>query len=292
MPPALGKSALVSKIVLIRVGWVEVSPASKFIPNSPSTRARQTLTSLRSRSMKRSLRRRIERRINQSWTTGFRYDRGTLGLVLIFPEEAFAEAPRWTPGPGFRALNNDGITNTAFIRDNGDGTQTVVVPDIQAEGPATDGGPLPDTEVWTVTAPVDDFDGTGLGNSVHGITFMRHVPNAVIKRERYTTHPLAAVEAYWHEFERTWGFLPSGEHRGEGWPFGQGREWAYFICRPQGARPERDEVALLNAALRIARHFGAKVRVYPYNLQARTITGPLDSWDTDLSTVTRRLGKR
>ncbi|MFJ9382030.1 hypothetical protein [Streptomyces sp. NPDC101455] len=174
--------------------------------------------------MKRSLYRHIEHAINQSWTSRFRHDRGTVGLALVFPKSAFADAPTWTPGPGFRGLNHEGVTTTAFVRDNGDGTQTVVVPGICAEGPSMDGGPWTEDEVWTVTAPVDDFDSCGLGNSVHGITWMRYKPRAVIHRELYATHPLAAVDAYWDDFERMWGFWPSGNFRMEGWPFGAGRE--------------------------------------------------------------------
>lgn len=241
--------------------------------------------------MKRSLRRHIECAINRTWTTGHRFDRGTVGVALLFPRDAFVDSPTWTPGPGFRALNNDGPANSSFLRDNGDGTQTVVVPGLLAEGTSKDGGPWTEEEVWTVTAPIDDFDICGLGNAAHGITAMLRVPSAAITREEYATHPLAAVDAYWEEFERTWGFLPCGEHQGQGWPFGQDRAWAYFICHPENAWESDDETALLEVTVRIARHFGAKVKVYPYNLAARTLTGPLGNtyWGTRLITVHRRL---
>jgi hypothetical protein len=244
--------------------------------------------------MKRSLRRRIERAINLSWTATDRSDRGTVGVALIFPNDAFADAPTWTPGPGFRALNNEGVANTAFVCDNGDGTQTVVVPGLIAEGPAMDGGPWTEDEVWTVTAPVEDFDGCGLGNSAHGITMMRDRPRAIIHREQYATHPLAAVDEYWENFKRTWGFVPTGERRCYGgWPFGEGREWAYLVCRPDFARKNENEVALLESVVTLARFFGAEVRVYPYNLQKREIAGPLGcfSWETYISDVARRLQK-
>ncbi|MFS0691704.1 hypothetical protein [Streptomyces nitrosporeus] len=245
--------------------------------------------------MKRSLRRRIERTINQSWKTTDRSDRGTVGVALIFPPNAFADAPTWTPGPGFRALNNEGATNTAFVRDNGDGTETVVVGGIgPAQRPGMDGGPWTEEEVWTVTAPVDDFDGCGLGNNTQGITWMLDRPRAVIHRERYATHPLATVEAYWENFKEVWGFLPSGELRWYGgWPFGEGREWAYLVCRPVWASEEENEVALLEDVVTLARLFSAEVRVYPYDLQKREIAGPLGSsrWESYLSDVTRRLRK-
>jgi hypothetical protein len=241
--------------------------------------------------VKRSLRRHIESAVNRTWTTGHRFDRGTVGVALLFPRDAFAGAPTWTPGPGFHALNNDGPTNTTFLRDNGDGTQTVVVPGLHAEGASKDGGPWTEDEVWTVTAPVDDFDGCGLGNAAHGITAMRQVPGAVVVREDYATHPLAAVDAYWREFERAWGFVPSGEHRDQGWPFGQDRAWAYFICRPDTAWDSDNEAALLEVTVKIARHFGAKARVYPYSLAAREVTGPLGNtyYETHIGTVYRRL---
>ncbi|MEV8544554.1 hypothetical protein [Streptomyces sp. NPDC051572] len=187
------------------------------------------------------------------------------------------------------------MTTTAFVRDNGDGTQTVVVPGIRAEGPSMDGGPWTEDEVWTVTAPVEDFDGCGLGNSVHGITWMRYKPRAVIHRERYATHPLAAVDAYWDDFERMWGFWPSGNFRMEGWPFGEGREWVNFVCRPEGAWAPMDERALLKVAATFARRFGTEARIYPYDLQNRKITGPLgDTTTGNLLFVTNalaRLGK-
>ncbi|MFI5749031.1 hypothetical protein ACIBBE_24565 [Streptomyces sp. NPDC051644] len=227
--------------------------------------------------MQRSLRRQIERAINLSWTAKNRFDRGTIGVALLFPHDAFADAPTWTPGPGFQALNNDGVTNSAFVRDNGDGTQTVVVGGIgPAQRPGRDGGVWTEEEVWTVTAPIDDFDGCGLGNNAQGITWMLDQPCAVIHREPYTTHPLAAVETYWENFEDSWGFQPRGERRYYGgWPFGEGREWAYLICRTELAHDEGDEVALLDAVVKLADLFGAEVRIYPYNLQKREITGPL-----------------
>ncbi|MFF3734057.1 hypothetical protein ACFYXM_28065 [Streptomyces sp. NPDC002476] len=227
--------------------------------------------------MQRSLRRQIERAINQSWTTKHRFDRGTIGVALLFPHDAFADVPTWAPGPGFHALNNDGVANSAFVRDNGDGTQTVVVGGIgPAQRPGRDGGVWTEEEVWTVTAPIDDFDGCGLGNSTQGITWMLDEPRAVIHREPYATHPLAAVETYWENFEDTWGFQPCGELRYYGgWPFGEGREWAYLICHTDMAHDEGDEVALLDSVVKVADRFGAKVRVYPYNLQKREITGPL-----------------
>lgn len=191
--------------------------------------------------MKRSLRRRIERTINLSWTGADRGDRGTVGVALIFPHDAFADAPTWTPGPGFRALNNEGVTNTAFVCDNGDGTETVVVGGIgPAERPALDGGPWTEEEVWTVTAPVDDFDGCGLGNNTQGITWMLDRPRAVIHRERYATHPLAAVDAYWENFKDAWGFLPpvscAGTGDGPSAKVGNGPTWS---AAPTGRRRTR-----------------------------------------------------
>ncbi|MCZ0984335.1 hypothetical protein O1L60_47120 [Streptomyces diastatochromogenes] len=185
--------------------------------------------------MKRSLRRRIERTINQSWMTTDRDDRGTVGVALIFPPDAFADAPTWTPGPDFRALNNEGATNTAFVRDNGDGTETVVVGGIgPAQRPGMDGGPWTEEEVWTVTAPVDDFDGCGLGNNTQGITWMLDRPRAVIHRERYATHPLATVEAYWENFKEVWGSCPpvscAGTEGGRSARAGNGPTWSAVPC--------------------------------------------------------------
>ncbi|WP_331759514.1 hypothetical protein [Streptomyces anulatus] len=227
--------------------------------------------------MKRSLRRQIERKIYQTWTSKDRMDRGTVGVALLFPKDAFADAPTWTPGPGFGALNNESVSNSAFIRDNGDGTETIVVGGIgPAQRPGRDGGVWTEEEVWTVTAPVEAFDGCGVGNSVQGITSMMDEPDAVIHREPYAGHPLEALETYWENFEKAWGFQPEGELRFEGgWPFGEGREWAYLVCHPGSYHDEGNEVVLLDRVARLADLFGAEVRVYPYNLQKRQINGPL-----------------
>ncbi|MEV8336766.1 hypothetical protein [Streptomyces niveus] len=241
--------------------------------------------------MKRSLRRRIIRSINRTWSADAHYGRGMVGLAILFPADAFADAPTWRPGPGFRALNNESVHCDSFVRDNGDGTQTVVVAGLQAEGPAMDGGPWTEDEVWTVTAPVKDFDHCGLGNAPHGLTEMSRVPGADIRREAYATHPVAAVEAFWVAFEQRWGFVPRSEHGRHGWPFADGQTWVSFICNPEYAWVTNDETALLETAVTIARHFRAQVRVYPYSLKTSQITGPLGNtfWNPDLGTVTTRL---
>ncbi|MFI5749035.1 hypothetical protein ACIBBE_24585 [Streptomyces sp. NPDC051644] len=242
--------------------------------------------------MKRSLRSHIESNINKTWSKKGRYNNGIVGLALLFPVDAFADAPTWTPGPDFRALNGASPCNTAFVRDNGDGTQTVVVAGLTAQLPSMTGGTWTEDEVWTVTAPVDDFDGCGLGSSAYGITAMWHVPGAVIERELYATHPAAAVDAYWEEFQKTYGFLPEGEHRGAGgWPFGKGQAWTYLICYPDG-RAGEDEVTLLETAVALARKFDAKARVYPYNLHRKELEGPFgDDSVSCLRFVARSMGK-
>lgn len=227
--------------------------------------------------MQRSLRRQIERKINQTWTAQNCMERGTVGVALIFPKDAFADAPTWTPGPGFRALNNESVSNSSFIRDNGDGTETVVVGGIgPAQRPGRDGGVWTEEEVWTVTAPSEAYEGCGLGNNTQGITWMLDRPDAVIHREPYAGHPLETLENYWENFVNAWGFKPHGERRYEGgWPFGEGREWAYLVCHTYMGHDEGNEVVLLDSVVKLAGLFSAEVRVYPYNIQKREITGPL-----------------
>ncbi|MFJ4741267.1 hypothetical protein [Streptomyces sp. NPDC088775] len=227
--------------------------------------------------MRRSLRRQIERRINQTWAAQNCMERGTVGVALIFPKDAFADAPAWTPGPGFRALSNESISNSAFIRDNGDGTETVVVGGIgPAQRPGRDGGVWTEEEVWTVTAPTEAYEYSGIGNNTQGITSMLDQPEAVIHREPYEGHPLETLENYWENFANAWGFMPEGELRYEGgWPFGVGREWAYLVCHTNSTHDEGNQVVLLDSVVKLADLFSAEVRVYPYNLQKREITGPL-----------------
>ncbi|MFE3631553.1 hypothetical protein [Streptomyces goshikiensis] len=246
---------------------------------------------------KRAFRRHLDKAILQSWDAAGDRDRGSVGVALLFPEDAFADAPTWTPGPGFRALNNESPNNDAFVRDNGDGTQTVVVAGVRAEGPGRDGGPWTEDEVWTVTAPVDDFDGCGLGNNPMGITFMRSRPNAVIEREPYEGHPLAAIYAYWDAFKERWGFYPVGQIHAQGnqygnvWPFADNQLWIYFVHTPLFERLDASESDLIRTVSTLADRFGAQTRMYAYDPAQRNINGPLgQTWyRADLGTVTRRL---
>ncbi len=282
-----------------RAGVIAVRPARNFLLTS--TGQQGNLPDGRSRKEsdmnKRAFRRRLVNAVSQSWNAVGDMDRGSFGVALLFPDGAFADAPTWTPGPGFRALNNERPNNDAFVRDNGDGTQTVVVAGVRAEGPGLDGGPWVDDEVWTVTAPVDDFDGCGLGNNPMGITFMRSRPGAVIEREPYEGHPLTVIDAYWTAFEQRWGFIPVGQIHAQGgaygnvWPFAEKQLWAYFIHTPLFVRDGERGADLIRTVTTLVDRFGAQTRVYAYDSAQRTINGPLgQTWyRADLGKVTRRL---
>lgn len=76
---------------------------------------------------------------------------GDVAVAVICPEEAFADAPHWSPGPDFAAVGGESPESRCWERHNDDGTVTVVAAGV---------GPVP--EVWTVTAAPEDFDGCGM----------------------------------------------------------------------------------------------------------------------------------
>ncbi|MEU5137002.1 hypothetical protein [Streptomyces californicus] len=183
---------------------------------------------------------------------------GDVAVAVICPEGAFADAPHWSPGPGFAAVGGESPESRCWARANADGTATVVAAGV---------GPVP--EVWTVTAAPENFDGCGLGNSMHGITRMRDEPGAVVHREPYAGHPSEAVARYWDAFRKEWGVIPRGEvQEGAGWMFGHGKVWFYLDARVE------DSGVLHGAALELCESFGATARVYPYNPDTKTYDGP------------------
>lgn len=206
--------------------------------------------------MYRSLRRRMVRAINVSLTSGYRG--GSVAVAIVCPAGAFADAPRWSPGPDFSAVGGESPASRCWERRNADGTVTVV---------AAGAGSVP--EVWTVTAAPQDFDGCGLGNSMHGITWMQEVPGAVIHREPYAGHPAEGVARYWNAFFERWGVSARGEEQeGAGWVFGSGRVWFYLDAQVG------ETGRLFRVALDLCRSLGATARVYPYNPRSGDYDGP------------------
>ncbi|MEV6425986.1 hypothetical protein [Streptomyces sp. NPDC051662] len=189
---------------------------------------------------------------------GSSYRGGDVAVAIVCPAEAFADAPHWSPGADFAAVGRESAGSKCWERHNADGTVTVVAAGV---------GPVP--EVWTVTAAPDDFDGCGLGNSMHGITWMQDVPGAVINREPYAGHPAQAVARYWDAFQQEWGVMPRGEvQEGAGWMFGSGKVWFYLEARVE------DSGVLFEAARELCESFGATARVYPYNPGTKSYDGP------------------
>ncbi|MFB7378581.1 hypothetical protein ACFC6U_27905 [Kitasatospora purpeofusca] len=215
--------------------------------------------------MKRTLHRHVQRAARRTWNPHrHRYGNGMVAALVIFPREAFADGPLWHPGPGFtRCLDN------SWLRTNTDGTATAVVTGVgPKELPALDGGPWTEPEVWTVTAEEDLLlTVSSLWDKPHRISWMNREPGATVHREAYTSHPQAAVDTYWEAFEETWGFVPTAlpgttEHR-----------YLLLSCDP-GWENLPNEVDLANTALTLARRFGAKVRVYPYDPARQELGGP------------------
>ncbi|MFF8786923.1 hypothetical protein [Streptomyces sp. NPDC015125] len=221
--------------------------------------------------MQRSLARKIDRAVNKTWSADPNSWRaGMVGALLIFPDGAFADAPTWHPGPGFEPC-----TGYSWLRSNGDGTATAVVGGVgPKERPAFDGGVWTEAEVWTVTADEELLlEVSSLWDKPHRITWMLDEEGAEIHREPYANHPLAAVDAYWDRFERTWGFSPFTLEDGSN-PLGDGRRWLLLTAEP-GWGNIPDEVDLLRVSSALADIFGAKVRVYSYNRARRDVNGPI-----------------
>ncbi|MCG7522886.1 hypothetical protein MHW47_00250 [Streptomyces sp. OfavH-34-F] len=235
--------------------------------------------------MKRSMRRHIEAAINQTWNPRRSERRGQVAVVLSFPEDAFAGAPRWSPGPDFTPTAGE----YAWLRDNGDGTSTAVVAGVgPKELPGLDGGEWADPEVWTATAPNDSIfmDSGAMWDKPHRITWLLREPRAVVHRELYSTHPSADVHAYWETFEERWGFFPGRMHRGE-FPFADRRRFVVLHTEP-GVAALPSEVQLLDVAVTLMRTFGARARAYAYDPQRRNTRDPMNTVsDYTLSSVLR-----
>jgi hypothetical protein len=199
--------------------------------------------------VKRSLRRKIERAVNETWNPRREHPRGEVTVVVSFPETAFPDAPQWHPGPGFETTAGSGA-EYAWLRDNGDGTLTVVVAGVgPKERPAADGGPWTEPEVWTATAPVDCsfMDSAAMWDKPHRITWLLDEPEAVIRREPYAGHPAAAMHDYWEAFRQKWGFVPGRMNRGR-YPFADRRRFVVLHAVPGHWRLP-NEAELLKATM-------------------------------------------
>jgi hypothetical protein len=233
--------------------------------------------------VKRSLRRHIEAAINRSWNSD-RDPSGQVTVVLSFPENAFPDAPIWSPGPDFEMTAEE----CAWLRDNHDGTSTAVVCGVgPKELPAADGGRWTVPEVWTVTAPSysHQFTSGDLWDKPHRITWLLREPGAIIHREPYAGHPSQAVDDYWTAFYDRWGFVPGRMTWGR-FPYADRRRWVALYCRPGWAnRP--GERRLLEAAVLLARTFGATARVYSAVPGSKTgaTRGPIPSAHYDASLI-------
>jgi hypothetical protein len=220
--------------------------------------------------VKRSVRRHIEHAVNTTWSKNPKRRAGMVGALLLFPDDAFADAPTWHPGEGF-----ENCTGYSWLRSNGDGTATAVVAGVgPKELPAHDGGVWTEEEVWTVTAPEERLlNVSSLWDKPHRISWMFNEPDAQIHREPYATHPVAAVDDYWEHFDNTWGFTPFTLECGAN-PLGDGRRWLLLTSEP-GIDNIPDERDLLNVTHTLATLFNAEVRIYPYDPANRRVKGPI-----------------
>lgn len=128
--------------------------------------------------VERLIRRQIERRVRPE-------DR-ECHVEIMFPEGMFDDAPTWSPGPDFVTC----IENRSWIRDNGDGTWTLVT------------GSLTDDDNREVVLTAIITDPYQADNKPHKYLY-RSYDDVVVSRtlEPYGTHPLKRVQDYWKEKE-------------------------------------------------------------------------------------------
>ncbi|MEU1824061.1 hypothetical protein ABZ502_16740 [Streptomyces abikoensis] len=238
--------------------------------------------------MKRSLARRIFRAVNKSWNGKKRqFDRrGDVAALLMFEPDVFSEAPAWSPGEDFIPCTNFG----SWYRDNGD-TYTAVVIDVGPKDEQVVDGEWSGPEVWTVTAPKEDWVSFGsLWDKPRRISWMRKVKSADVQRERYQGHPAQQVSEYWEEFRERYGFVPQKVRDGHN-PLGGERQWLLLEAKPDWAdlTGEPDEVDLLNAVHTLVQMFPAKVRIFAYDRAKREVPNPIGSESAMLSSVIRCL---
>ena len=242
--------------------------------------------------MKRSLRRKIEKAINETWNPRRDNWRGEASVVVSFPDTAFPDAPEWSPGPGFETTAGAG-GDYAWLRDNPDGTSTAVVTGVGPKQlPAADGGEWTEPEVWTATAPTDCafFQSGDLWDKPHRITRLLDHSHAQIRREPYTRHPAARMDAYWEAFEKRWGFIPSRMSQGRH-PFADHRRFVVLHAVP-GWDNLPNEIELLRATMLLVRTFDGRHRVYAYDPERRETRDPVGAASTDpsLAHIVRRNG--
>lgn len=232
--------------------------------------------------MRRSLTRHVLRAVDQSWNTKRDDWRGDVAALLIFEDNAFTDAPTWNPGPDFTPC-----AGGAWYRDNGDTYTAVVVGVGPKQRPGRDGGEWIDPEVWTVTAPKDEWiDFGSLWDKPHRISWMLDVESAVIQRDLYEGHPAQRVESYWDMFRKQYGFEPWSNRDGQG-PLGD-KQWLLLKAEP-GWQYEPSELDLVDTVNTLVKLFPAKVRVYGYDRNKNEIPTPVGHVTASLSTVMHRL---
>lgn len=226
--------------------------------------------------MRRSLTRHVFRKVNESWNTKQDDIRGDVAALLIFKDDAFADAPTWNPGADFTPC-----AGGAWYRDNGDTYTAVVVSVGPKERPGRDGGEWIDPEVWTVTAPKDEWiDFGSLWDKPHRISWMLDVESAVIQRDLYEGHPAQQVVNYWVDFRERHGWLPvTGPN---------GKDCLLLEAEP-GWVDEPTELDLVDTVVKLTKSFPAKVHVYGYDRSKRTIPNPVGRPTAKLSWVMEQL---
>lgn len=201
------------------------------------------------------------------------HDAGTVTILAAFPRDAFAHAPDWSPGPGFRTC----IEQRSWMRERDNGrVEAVAIVWPRTSQPAWDGSTWGDgNEVWHVEIPRDDFPGVGeLYDKPHRVGWLGDPgydgDGQIISRAPLVDHPLGRVHAWWNGFEDHYGFTPRLLDYDE--PLlASGRQWLTLHSQ---LYPDNGLRRLSNAAVWLHRQFGAEIRVYPWNEAQRETTNP------------------
>ncbi|MFI7089495.1 hypothetical protein ACIBUR_38655 [Streptomyces anulatus] len=200
--------------------------------------------------MNRSLTRQILRAAARTPQDGERPFRHVVEVEHVFPPGSFADAPApWTPGSDFTEQ-----ANGAWLRDNGDGTQTAVVTGVGPKQlPAADGGTWVEEEVWTVTT-ADSEVFAWLDDKAHRVTWALGRPDVEIARTSYSGHPHEGHADYWHEFQMEHGFTPALRP--------DGRYVLTLACSVSHTNDDRyGPSALVRAVARLLSRFGGRASV-------------------------------
>ncbi|MFD8563133.1 hypothetical protein ACFV1N_38160 [Streptosporangium canum] len=195
---------------------------------------------------------------------------GTVALLAIFPDEAFRNAPTWSPGDAFHPIQEE----RSWIYRRPDSRIEGVAVVWPKEQPAHDGGPWTQDEVWHVLFPSSGAYVGDLWDKAHRMSWLARDPadSRIISRTPISQHPLRHALHYWEEFEDRHGFYPRLLDHGAVL-LGSDRRWLSLKYSPHRDRYTGLEEFIATAGW-LHRRFDARIHIYPWNPQTRRTASP------------------